>query len=77
MNIKKETIERITVDFTSEEKTKINEIIVEIGGKICTLFLCSKCPFSIKSFNKDGEPIRHCAIDSMRAGFWKLERKEG
>lgn len=77
MNIKRETIERITVDFTSEEEAKINETIVEIGDKICTLFLCSECPFSIKSFDEGGEPIHHCAIVGMRTGFWKLKKKEG
>lgn len=76
MNIKRETIEKITVDFTSEEEAKINETLVGIGGKICMLFWCSECPFAIKSFNECGEPIQHCVIDGMHTGFWKLKKKE-
>ena len=76
MNVKRETIEKITVAFTSEEESKIDEVIIGIGGKICTLFWCSECPFTIKSFNEHGKPIQRCAIDDVHTGFWKLKKKE-
>ena len=71
MNIKREMVEKITIDFTPIERTKIAEV-ADMGEKICFSYTCDVCPFAIIN-DTTGEMT--CALDHVVSAFHNLMNK--
>lgn len=71
MNIKREMVEKITIDFTPIEKAKITEVI-DMGERICFSYSCNTCPFAVIN-DITGEMT--CTLSHIQSVFHDLMNK--
>lgn len=72
MNIKREMVEKITIDFTPIEKRKITEVI-DMGEEICFSYNCNTCPFAI--INDITGEMTTCTLSHIQSVFHDLMNK--
>lgn len=71
MNIKREMVEKVTIDFTPIEAAKIEEVM-DMGERICFSYPCNACPFAVIN-ETTGEMT--CALEHVQSVFYDLLTK--
>jgi len=71
MNIKREMVKKVTIDFNPIEAAEIEEVM-DMGEKICFSYTCNVCPFVIIN-ETTGEMT--CALDHVQSVFYDLLAK--
>lgn len=71
MDIKREMVEKITINFTPVERMKIAEV-ADMGERICFSYTCGNCPFVVINDVTGGMT---CTLSHVQSAFHDLISK--